>query len=72
MIDYQLLHALHAVISEQGFEKAMKEQKARSRAASSSSAEDWTEVNNLPIDGFIGYDHLEAQVKLVRYRTSFT
>ena len=55
-------------LDEQGFEKAMKEQKARSRAASSSSAEDWTEVNNLPIDGFIGYDHLEAQVKLVRYR----
>ena len=55
-------------LDEQGFEKAMKEQKARSRAASSSSAEDWTEVNNLPIDGFIGYDHLEALVKLVRYR----
>ena len=55
-------------LDEQGFEKAMKEQKARSRAASSSSTEDWTEVNNLPIDGFIGYDHLEAQVKLVRYR----
>jgi alanyl-tRNA synthetase len=55
-------------VDEEGFEKAMTEQKARSRAASSSSAEDWTEVNNLPIDGFVGYDHLEAQVKLVRYR----
>ena len=55
-------------VDEEGFERAMTEQKARSRAASSSSAEDWTEVNNLPIDGFVGYDHLEAQVKLVRYR----
>tara|TARA_B100000767_G_scaffold273327_1_gene303122 strand:+ start:2540 stop:5152 length:2613 start_codon:yes stop_codon:yes gene_type:complete len=55
-------------VDEEGFEKAMTEQKARSRAASSSSTEDWIEVNNLPIDGFVGYDHLEAQVKLVRYR----
>ena len=55
-------------VDEKGFEKAMTQQKSRSRAASSSSAEDWTEVNKLEIDGFLGYDNLEVQVKVVRYR----
>jgi len=55
-------------VDEKGFEKAMTQQKVRSRAASSSSAEDWTEVNKLEIDGFLGYDNLEVQVKVVRYR----
>ena len=55
-------------VDEKGFEKAMIQQKSRSRAASSSSAEDWTEVNKLEIDGFLGYDNLEVQVKVVRYR----
>ena len=55
-------------VDEKGFEKAMTQQKVRSRVASSSSAEDWTEVNKLEIDGFLGYDNLEVQVKVVRYR----
>ena len=55
-------------VDEKGFQKAMTQQKVRSRAASSSSAEDWTEVNKLEIDGFVGYDNLEVQVKVVRYR----
>ncbi|MDB4620923.1 alanine--tRNA ligase [Flavobacteriaceae bacterium] len=55
-------------VDEIGFEKAMEAQKSRSRAASSSSAEDWTEVNEVSIEGFVGYDHLEQTVKLVRYR----
>jgi len=55
-------------VDEIGFEKAMQAQKSRSRAASSSSAEDWTEVNEVSIEGFVGYDHLEQTVELVRYR----
>ncbi|MDG2492653.1 MAG: alanine--tRNA ligase [Flavobacteriaceae bacterium] len=55
-------------VDEIGFEKAMQAQKSRSRAASSSSAEDWTEVNEVSIEGFVGYDHLEQAVELVRYR----
>lgn len=55
-------------VDEIGFEKAMEAQKSRSRAASSSSAEDWTEVNEVSIEGFVGYDHLEQTVELVRYR----
>ena len=55
-------------VDEIGFEKAMEAQKSRSRAASSSTAEDWTEVNEVSIEGFVGYDHLEQTVELVRYR----
>jgi alanyl-tRNA synthetase len=55
-------------VDEIGFEKAMEAQKRRSRAASSSSAEDWTEVNEVSIEGFVGYDHLGQTVELVRYR----
>ena len=55
-------------VDEIGFKKAMEAQKSRSRAASSSSAEDWTEVNEVSIEGFVGYDHLEQTVELVRYR----
>ena len=55
-------------VDEAGFEKAMATQKERSRAASSSSAEDWTMVNDGPIEDFVGYDHLEHKVHLLRYR----
>ena len=55
-------------VDEAGFEKAMATQKERSRAASSSSAEDWTVVNDGAAEDFVGYDHLEHKVQLLRYR----
>ena len=55
-------------VDEAGFEKAMATQKERSRAASSSSAEDWTVVKDGAAEDFVGYDHLEHKVKLLRYR----
>jgi len=55
-------------VDEAGFEKAMATQKERSRAASSSSAEDWTAVKDGAAEDFVGYDHLEHKVKLLRYR----
>ena len=55
-------------VDEAGFEKAMATQKERSRAASSSSTEDWTVVNDGPVEDFVGYDHLEHKVQLLRYR----
>ncbi|WP_350287888.1 alanine--tRNA ligase [uncultured Croceitalea sp.] len=51
-----------------GFEKALKTQKDRSRAASETSKEDWTILNDDAVQEFIGYDSLEADVKLVKYR----
>ena len=51
-----------------GFEKALKAQKDRSRAASEISKEDWTILLTDAEQEFIGYDRLEADVKLVKYR----
>ena len=63
------------ILSEQGmsldedeFNVAMKEQKDRSRSASEISKEDWTTVSNDIEQEFIGYDVLETDVKLVKYR----
>ena len=55
-------------VDEVGFEKAMATQKERSRAASSSSAEDWTIVKDGAAEDFVWYDHLEHKVQLLRYR----
>lgn len=52
----------------EGFEKALKAQKDRSRAASEVSKDDWTVLMKDSEEEFIGYDSLEATVKLVKYR----
>ena len=52
-----------------GFEAALAEQKARSRAAGKVSTDDWMEVqatDNTP--AFIGYDALQSQVRILKYR----
>jgi len=51
-----------------GFEKALKAQKDRSRAASEVSKDDWNVLMADAEQEFIGYDSLEANVKLVKYR----
>lgn len=51
-----------------GFEAALKAQKDRSRAASEVSKEDWTVLLEDSEQEFVGYDTLESDVKLVKYR----
>lgn len=56
-------------IDEAGFQKALQEQKARSRKDAASSAGDWIELSDL--DGkveFVGYDQPEAYAQVVKYR----
>ncbi|MDL5514232.1 alanine--tRNA ligase [Arenibacter sp. M-2] len=55
-------------LDEKGFETAMKEQKDRSRSASEVSKEDWVVLADDPQQEFVGYDHLETTVKIVKYR----
>ncbi|MFC4221188.1 alanine--tRNA ligase [Flagellimonas marina] len=52
----------------EGFEKALKAQKDRSRAASEVSKDDWTVLQQDAEQEFVGYDVLESNVKLVKYR----
>lgn len=56
------------VLDVKGFEIAMQEQKNRSKSASATSKEDWTILSNDVEQEFVGYDLLEADVNLVKYR----
>ncbi|MEM1258641.1 MAG: alanine--tRNA ligase [Bacteroidota bacterium] len=51
-----------------GFEKALQGQKDRSRAASETSKGDWTVLLKDSEQEFVGYDILETEVKLAKYR----
>ncbi len=55
-------------LDKKGFETAMQEQKNRSKSASVSSKEDWIVLRNDVKQEFVGYDLLEANVNLVKYR----
>lgn len=56
-------------LDEQGFDKAMFEQKTRSRAASEVSTDDWTILVEGNTETFVGYDLLVNEVKITRYRS---
>ncbi len=55
-------------LDEKAFQEELQKQKNRSRAASEMSTEDWTVLVNDTEEEFVGYDTLEAKVKLTRYR----
>src|SRR5690606_14104744 len=55
-------------IDEEGFESEMEKQKQRSKSATSFSVSDWTVLFDDATEEFIGYDYLEADVKISRYR----
>ena len=55
-------------LDENGFDDAMQEQKNRSRSASEVAKEDWEVLSAESEQEFVGYDVLEANVKVVKYR----
>ena len=59
-------------VDEVGFQKAMEVQKTRSRAAAATKAGDWIVLQEDQVEEFVGYDHLNAKVKITRYRKMTT
>ncbi|AIZ64015.1 alanyl-tRNA synthetase [Hymenobacter sp. DG25B] len=60
-------------VDEAGFQKALEEQKTRSRNAQESEQSDWTIV--MPSEeqpAFVGYDLEEAPARILRYRKTTT
>lgn len=56
------------LLDEAGFEAAMQAQKARSRAASEISKDDWKILIPGNVETFEGYDHVTNEVKITRVR----
>jgi len=54
-------------VDEEGFNKGLNEQKARSRAATALDTEDWVILKE-GASRFVGYDSLETKTGILRYR----
>ena len=63
-----ILHEKGLSLDEEEFNKELQKQKNRSRAASEMNTDDWTVIIENADEEFVGYDTLEASVKLTRYR----
>ncbi|MBQ4915812.1 alanine--tRNA ligase [Maribacter sp. MMG018] len=55
-------------LDEDGFNAAMQKQKSRSKSASEISKGDWTVLQFDTEQEFVGYDLLQTDVKIVKYR----
>jgi alanyl-tRNA synthetase len=59
-------------VDEEGFQKALAEQKARSRKATELTTDDWVETLHATSDNmqtaFLGYDQTEAEIQIIKYR----
>ncbi len=55
-------------VDEKGFAVEMQAQKDRSRSAAAQETDDWVELRKIEKTEFLGYDRLEAEVRIARYR----
>jgi alanyl-tRNA synthetase len=55
-------------VDEQEFNTEMQKQKERSRAATAIDTEDWMIINNENSNEFVGYDQLQSEAKVLKYR----
>lgn len=55
-------------LNEKEFETELQKQKERSRAATKVETGDWVVLQEDDVEEFVGYDTLETQVKITRYR----
>ena len=54
---------------QDGFNKEMEAQKTRSRQDAKIDSGDWTVIRNKPEEEFVGWDMLETEVEITRYRS---
>ncbi|MFN9518286.1 MAG: alanine--tRNA ligase [Bacteroidota bacterium] len=55
-------------MDEAGFEQELQKQKERSRKATELTTDDWVLIGDEQPTHFLGYDQVEAEVKLIKYR----
>lgn len=55
-------------VDMEGYRKALEKQKERSRAATNVDTGDWTELLPATETEFVGYDQLECDARIVKYR----
>jgi alanyl-tRNA synthetase len=55
-------------LNEKEFDAELQQQKERSRAATKVETGDWVVLEKDDVEEFVGYDTLETQVKITRYR----
>ena len=55
-------------VDQKGFDASMKQQKDRSRAATSLDTEDWVVLIDNPLIEFVGYELLETNTRIAKYR----
>ncbi len=58
----------HMQVDMEGFNKCMAEQKSRSRHAATVTTDDWIVVKDDDNSEFVGYDELETETEIVKYR----
>jgi alanyl-tRNA synthetase len=56
------------IYDKKAFQKALEDQKKRSKTASASQTEDWIIVNDQNQQNFVGYDHFESHSHVLKYR----
>ncbi|MDD2197306.1 MAG: alanine--tRNA ligase [Bacteroidales bacterium] len=64
-----ILREHNLTVSKSEFDAAMAQQKDRSRNAAAVETHDWNELFATMQTQFIGYDSLESEVRIARYRT---
>ncbi len=63
-----ILRELGLKLDMDGFNAEMQKQKERSRAATKLSTDDWVKLTEDSTQEFIGYDQLQAEVRITQYR----
>ncbi|MDY0197882.1 MAG: alanine--tRNA ligase [Tenuifilaceae bacterium] len=64
-----ILREHNLTVSKSEFDVAMAQQKDRSRSAAAVETHDWSELFSSMQTQFVGYDSLESEVKIAKYRT---